>query len=104
MTSQTPGLLGILNLERGQQPPPRPGSLLNPATFDFPIILETLAGAWADVVILGDPALEPAYISAARRLVKRGAVATSSNCCFSIWHQAAVATSVNVPVACPACS
>lgn len=99
MTSQTPRALGILNLERGPSPPmPRPGSLLNPATFDFPVILETVAGAWADVVIRGDPALEPAYIAAARRLVERGAVAISSNCGFSIRHQTAVATSVNVPV------
>lgn len=104
MSSQTPRSLGILNLERGLQPgaPPRkpkPGSMLNPATFDFPIISETVAGAWADVVIRGDPTLESACIAAARRLVERGAVAISANCGFFIRHQAAVAASVNVPVA-----
>lgn len=104
MASQNPHSLGILNLERGLQPgtispTPRPGSILNPATFDFPIISESVAGAWADRVICGDPALEPAYTAAARRLVDRGAVAISSNCGFSIRHQAAVAASVNVPVA-----
>ncbi|WP_309143232.1 hypothetical protein [Bradyrhizobium cajani] len=46
----------------------------------------------------GDPALEPAYIAAAQRLVERGAVAISSTCGFSIRHQRAVAASVNVPV------
>lgn len=100
MSSQPPRSLGILNLERGFAPPkPRPGSLLSPATFDFPIIIETVAGAWADIVIRGDRALEPAYIKSARRLVERGAIAISSNCGFSIRHQAAVAASVNVPVA-----
>lgn len=104
MVPQTPRSLGILNLDRGLPsdvvpPMPRPGSMLNPATFDFPIISETVAGAWAENVIRGDPALEPAYIAAARRLVERGAVAISSNCGFSIRHQTAVAASVNVPVA-----
>lgn len=103
MVLQTSRSLGILNLERGlpsdvTPPMPRPGSMLNPATFDFPIISETVAGAWAENVIRGDPALEPAYIAAARRLVERGAVAISSNCGFSVRHQAAVAASVNVPV------
>lgn len=104
MATLTPPSLGILNLERGlppggTSPIPRPGSMLNPATFHFPIISETVVGAWADNVIRGDPTLEPAYITAARRLVERGAVAISSNCGFSIRHQAAVAASVNVPVA-----
>lgn len=104
MASQPPRALGILNLERGLPPgapafDPRPGHLFNPATFDFPVISETVAGAWADNVILGDPSLEPAYVAAARRLVDRGAVAISANCGFSIRHQAAVAASVDVPVA-----
>lgn len=103
MALMAPRALGILNLERGlppdATPPPRPGSLLNPSTFDFPIILETVTGAWADTIIRGDPVLEPAYVEAARTLVERGAVAITSNCGFSIRHQAAVAGSVNVPVA-----
>ncbi|ESX66367.1 hypothetical protein X757_31810 [Mesorhizobium sp. LSHC414A00] len=71
----------------------------NPATFDRPIIRETVEGAWADIVIRGDSALDPACIASARRLVERGAVAVTSNCGFFIRHQAAVAASVNVPVA-----
>lgn len=99
----TPRSLGILDLERKLPPgaqlsEPKPGSLLNPATDDFSVITETAEGAWADLVIRGDPALEPACIAAARRLVERGAVAISSNCGFFIRHQAAVAASVNVPV------
>lgn len=96
--------LGILHLERGlppggQSPAPLPGSILNPATFDFPVVVETVAGAWVENVVRGDPALEPAYVAAARRLADRGAVAISSTCGFSIRHQGAVAASVGVPVA-----
>ncbi|WP_027546702.1 hypothetical protein [Bradyrhizobium sp. WSM2254] len=98
-----PRSLGILHLERGlppgaTPPTPAPGSILSSATFDFPIISETVAGAWVENVVRGDPALEPAFIAAARRLVERGAVAISSTCGFSIRHQPAVATSVSVPV------
>ncbi|MDH2348810.1 hypothetical protein [Bradyrhizobium sp. SSUT77] len=92
--------LGILNLERGATPPPpRPGSILHPSTFDFPIISETVTGAWADVAMRGEPSLEPATIAAAQRLAERGAVAISSNCASFIRHQNVVAVSVNVPVA-----
>ncbi|WP_338014014.1 hypothetical protein [Bradyrhizobium canariense] len=73
-------------------------SLLNPATHDFPVIAETVTGAWAEIVIRGDRTLEPACITAAERLVERGAVAISSNCGFFIRHQEAVAASVDVPV------
>lgn len=103
MTSQTLRSLGVLHLERGlpsgaPRPTPLPGSLLSPATFNFPVISETVAGAWVENVVRGDPALEPAFIAAARRLVERGAGAISSTCGFSIRHQPAVAASVNVPV------
>ncbi|MCK1541030.1 hypothetical protein IVB12_03250 [Bradyrhizobium sp. 179] len=103
MSSLPPRCLGILNLERGVPPggsPPKSpfGGLLNPETFDFPVISETVEGAWAEVVVRGEPALEPAYIAAAKKLVQRGAVAVSANCGFSIRHQAAVAAAVNVPV------
>lgn len=102
MAPPTPLALGILNLERGLSPgvtlPPPPGALRNPDTCGFPVILETVKGAWADVVIRGEPKLEAACIAAARRLVERGAVVVSSNCGFFIRHQAAVAASVDVPV------
>lgn len=104
MASALSRSLGILNLERGLPPgtpniDPRPGHLFNPSTFEFPVISETIEGAWADRVIHGDSSLEPAYIAAARRLVERGAIAISANCGFSIRHQAAVAAAVDVPVA-----
>lgn len=102
MTS-LPRSLGVLDLVRsapGVSPPiPEVGQMLNPETFDFPVISEVVEGAWADRVIKGDPDLEAPYIAAARRLVERGAVAIASNCGYSIRHQAAVAAAVPVPVA-----
>lgn len=98
MTSPTTKFFGILNLERGL-PPGTPAPLPRFATtLDFPVIVETIEGGWAENVIRGDPALEPAFITAARRLVERGAVAISANCGFSSRHQEAVAAAVNVPV------
>ncbi|MCP3441182.1 hypothetical protein [Bradyrhizobium sp. CCGUVB14] len=105
MTSKNSPSLGILHLERGvpvgaaPPKPAAPGAVLNPATFDFPVIVETVEGAWVENVVRGDPTLEPAFIAAARRLVERGAAAISSTCGFSIRHQPAVAASVQVPVA-----
>ncbi|WP_287298478.1 hypothetical protein [Mesorhizobium sp.] len=104
MTSQTPRFLGILCLEYGLSPgaispTPEPGSMMDPANYDFPIITETAEGAWADSVIRGNPALEPACIAAAKRLVERGAIAIGADCGFFIRHQAAVAAAMNVPVA-----
>ncbi|WP_348627375.1 hypothetical protein [Mesorhizobium sp. M6A.T.Cr.TU.016.01.1.1] len=72
--------------------------MLNPATYHFPIITETIEGAWAETVIRGDPTLEPACIAAAKTLVERGAIVISADCGFFIRHQAAVAVAVNVPV------
>jgi len=102
MTTQIRPSLGILDLERGPAGGTvsvLPGSLRNPATFNFPIIFETVSGAWSDIVIPGDPSLDLACVGAARRLVERGAVAISADCGFFIRHQTAVAAAVNVPVA-----
>lgn len=76
-----------------------PGFLLDLATFDFPVIWETVDSGWVDRIFRGDPTLEPALIAAAQRLVERSAVAISSSCGFFVRYQAAVAASVNVPVA-----
>lgn len=46
----------------------------------------------------GEPALEPAFVTAARRLVEPGAVVISSDCGSAVRHQAAVAAAVSVPV------
>ncbi|MER9586555.1 hypothetical protein NKJ01_32675 [Mesorhizobium sp. M0276] len=105
MTTHPQRALGIIGLDLGLAPSEispwsaQRGSVFNPKTFDFPIIIETAVGAWAEKVIPGDPALDTAYIAAARRLVDRGAVAITGDCGYTMRHQAAVAASVNVPVA-----
>jgi hypothetical protein len=100
---KTPGALGVLRTERGATPGGKPfmlprGYLLNPETFDFPVIWETVEGGWVDRVFAGDPALEVAAVAAAQRLVERGAVALSASCGFFARYQQAVAASVPVPV------
>ncbi|MER9548396.1 hypothetical protein [Mesorhizobium sp. M0322] len=107
MLSKTTSCLGLLQLEqletrRALDTFPSvtgvTGSMQQATTYDFPVVTETVAGAWADEVICGNPALELACIAAARRAVERGAVVITSDCGFFIRHQEAVAASVNVPV------
>ncbi|MER9191520.1 hypothetical protein [Mesorhizobium australicum] len=102
--TQTRTAIGILELDEGREPgyylrSPRQDSLLNPATFDRPILTEMVEGAFAEAVIAGDPSLEEACVRAARRLVERGAGVVIGDCGFLIRHQAAVAAAVKVPVA-----
>jgi hypothetical protein len=104
MTSPTAPFLGILHLERGlppgtPAPTPLPGSILNPSTYNFPVVAATVPGAWVENVVRGDPSVEPAYVATARSLVERGAVAIASTCGFTMRFQAAVAHAVDVPVA-----
>ncbi|BCG82902.1 MULTISPECIES: hypothetical protein [Mesorhizobium] len=102
MESKLTPSLGVLALDQGPRDPAREnevGSIQNPASIDFPTITEVPEGSFGERVLRGDPALEPSYIAAARRLVEQGAVAISSNCGFTIRLQGAVASSVQVPVA-----
>lgn len=96
-------VLGILELDEGRPPRapclgPRAGSFLNPATFSRPIITEMVKGALPEIVIRGDASLEEACVTAARRLVARGAHVISADCGFFIRHQAAISAAVDVPV------
>ncbi|WJI74762.1 MULTISPECIES: hypothetical protein [unclassified Mesorhizobium] len=103
MSSQSSTILGVLELDEGLSPDspalaPREGSLLHSATFNRPVITEMVEGALADVVIRGDASLEGACVTAARRLVDRGAGVIAADCGFFIRHQAAISAAVNVPV------
>ncbi|TIU44183.1 MAG: hypothetical protein E5V92_01555 [Mesorhizobium sp.] len=102
MASQSGNCLGILDVEStlpsGDAPAPLVGSLLSSASFDLPVITETVKGAWVDLVVRGDPKLEPSYVAAAKRLVERGAIAISSYCGGAIRFQAVLAAAVDVPV------
>lgn len=101
MASQNTSCLGILDFDREPdwvRPTPRPGSLMSPQTYDFPVVIESVKGATVDTILRGDTEIAPAYIAAARKLVEQGAVAIGSNCGFAIRYQAAVAMAVDVPV------
>ncbi|MER9599664.1 hypothetical protein NKJ08_33440 [Mesorhizobium sp. M0244] len=103
MSSRASGVLGILELDDGLPPSrtalvAREGSLLNPGTFNRPLITEVVKGAFADIVIRGDASLDVACVEAARRLVKRGASVISADCGFFIRHQATLSAAVDVPV------
>jgi len=76
-----------------------PGHIRNPATFDFPVLYEIVAGATAErVVTQADPALLGPFITAAQTLVARGAKAVTSGCGFLAIHQQHLADAVDVPV------
>ncbi|WP_407114629.1 hypothetical protein [Bradyrhizobium sp. LMG 9283] len=101
MASQDKSCLGILDFDREPgwvRPTPRPGSLMSPQTYGCPVLIENVRGATIDATLRGAPEIVPAYIAAARKLVKQGAIAVGSNCGFAIRYQAAVAAAVNVPV------
>ncbi|ADV14782.1 hypothetical protein Mesau_05773 [Mesorhizobium australicum WSM2073] len=98
-------VLGILELDEGLAPDgafliAREGSMLHPATFDGPIIMEIVEGAFAETIVRGEPSLrlKDACVAAARRLVERGADVISADCGFFVRYQAAVAAAVNIPV------
>lgn len=97
------GPLGIIQLERADDPedvPPSPeGTLTHPSTFAFPTLVEVAPGAWVENVVRGYPEVEAAFLTAAKRLVARGAAAVTSTCGFSYRHQKVLAAEIPVPVA-----
>ncbi|MGX9144670.1 hypothetical protein [Mesorhizobium sp. 128a] len=93
------GVLGLEGCDGDAFPDDAEGAMINPLSYNLPVILRVVEGAWAEVVIAGDIQLEAACIRAARQLVADGAIALTANCGFFVRHQAAVAASVNVPVA-----
>jgi hypothetical protein len=74
------------------------GSLGNPATFNYPVIYETVPGATGDRVVYDGESMTSAYISAAVKLVARGAGVITTNCGFTILFQKDLADSISVPV------
>lgn len=74
------------------------GSLGNPATFNYPVIYETVPGATGDRVVYDGRSMTDAYISAAAKLVSRGAGVITTNCGFTILLQKDLAGATAVPV------
>ncbi|TYL72247.1 hypothetical protein [Bradyrhizobium cytisi] len=96
--AQKSGALGVLQLQN--TPQTMAGSLSNPATFPFPTLYRQAPGAWTKNVVFGgeDDKMEAAFISAAKDLVREGAVAITSNCGFTIKYQKAMTRALTVPV------
>ena len=90
--------IGILMLET--RFPRLPGDIGNPASFDFPVLYETVSGADPDTAVRGDPAaLLPDFIAAGRKLAGRGASGLTTSCGFLAPFQDALADGCGVPVA-----
>jgi hypothetical protein len=94
-------ILGILTLERGsgEWPHPAGGEMDNPSTWPFATIIETVSDAWVENVVPGDPAVQPAFLEAGRRLVERGATVITTTCGFTRRYQEALSRQLPVPVA-----
>lgn len=77
-----------------------PGDIGHPATFDFPVCRQVVAGATPRrVVHERDPALLQPFIAAARQLIEaQGATAIATSCGFLVLWQRALQGALPVPV------
>lgn len=76
-----------------------PGHIRNPATFDFPVRYEVVAGATPErLVSQADPRLLDPFIRAARELEAQGVAAITGACGFLVLFQRQLAGSVAVPL------
>ncbi len=97
-TAERAAAIGVLMLET--RFPRLPGDIGNPASFDFPVLFETVPGADPATAVRGDPgALLPDFIAAGRRLVARGAAGLTTSCGFLAPFQNALADGCGAPVA-----
>ena len=98
--SETKGgaAIGILMLET--RFPRLPGDIGNPASFDFPVLYGTVAGADPETAVRGDARrLLPNFIAAGRDLVAQGAAGLTTSCGFLAPSQNALADGCGVPAA-----
>jgi hypothetical protein len=89
--------VGILMLDT--RFPRIPGDMGNAGTFDFPVLYHRVTGASPDrVVRQGHRDLLPDFVDGARRLVREGVRAITTNCGFLAQFQSELAAAVPVPV------
>ena len=80
--------------------PRLPGDIGNPASFDFPVLYGTVAGADPETAVRGDArSLLPDFIAAGRELVAQGAAGLTTSCGFLAPFQKDLADGCGVPVA-----
>ena len=89
--------IGVLMLET--RFPRLPGAIGSPASFDFPVLYATVAGADPETAVRGDArSLLPDLIAAGRNLVAQGAAGLTTSCGFLAPFQNALADGCGVPV------
>ena len=74
------------------------GDAGNPASWPFAVMIEPVAGAFAEPVVTGRFADVQPFIEAGRSLVDRGAVALATTCGFLVRHQRQLQNTFTVPV------
>ena len=74
------------------------GDVGNPSSWPFPVVIERVAGAFAQPVVSGACAGIESFIEAGQRLVERGARAVTTTCGFLVRHQLALDAALAVPV------
>jgi hypothetical protein len=96
-TTETAPAIGILVMDARIER--IPGDVGNPATFPFPVLCRTVAGATLQRLIAErDPSLLGPFIAAGRELVREGAKALTTTCGFMILFQEDLAREFPVPV------
>ena len=96
-TPAPPATIGILVMDARIER--IPGDVGNPATFPFPVLCRTVAGATLKRLITErDPSLLGPFIAAGRELVREGAKALTTTCGFMILFQEDLAREFPVPV------
>lgn len=90
--------IGLLMLDTRFPRPP--GDVGNPASHDFPLLIEIVEGASPQrVVIEGAQGLLEPFVAAGLKLIERGAIGITTSCGFLTPFQQALAARLPVPVA-----
>lgn len=74
------------------------GDAGNAASWPFPVLIERVSGAFAEIVVTGQFADAQPFVDAGRRLVERGACAITTTCGFLVRHQKRLQSEFTVPV------
>jgi hypothetical protein len=94
---EVPAVIGILVMDARIRR--IPGDVGNPATFPFPVICRTVAGATLKRIIRErDPSLLDPFVEAGRELVRQGVKALTTTCGFNALFQQELAAEFPVPV------
>ncbi len=89
--------LGILLLETGN--PDLPGTLADPRSFRYPVLLRKVKRASTQAVLDAKPQAGIEFVRAAVALEAAGAAAVVTNCGYAVVYQRAIQRAVSVPVA-----